>query len=286
MARKPLGRGIEALITANDAGESVRLEAGSIREIPIDQVVPSRFQPRTHFDAETLEELAESIRSQGIVEPVIVRQTQPNQPYELIAGERRLRAARMAGLTRIPAIVRELDDRSALELSLVENLAREELRPIDEARALLRLNREFGLSHDAIARRIGKSRPYVTNSIRLLDLPAQIIEMLERGELTAGQARPLLALDSQEAQIKLALKIAAENLTARKTEALVRAARPANKSVRSPDANLNTLVEELEQALKRRVRIFSGRGRRPGRIEIEYYSDDDLTALVTLLKNI
>lgn len=288
MARKPLGRGLEALIEGPRTpppGSS----AANVLDVPIDRISPSPFQPRTRFDSERLDELARSINSQGLIEPLIVRPT-PNasDSYQLIAGERRLRAARKAGLNVVPVLVRSLDDRRALEMSLVENLAREDLGPIDEARALLRLSREFGLPQEEIAQRIGKSRPYVSNAIRLLDLPAAIVEMIENGELSAGQARPLIALDEEQSQLEAARKIVASAVSARGAEAMARAMRPSGASPRrrTLEANLQALNDALQEALKRRVRIVAGKRGAAGRIEIEYYDDTDLTALVdSLLKH-
>jgi ParB family chromosome partitioning protein len=258
-------------------------------DVPVHQVVPSPFQPRRHFDAERLRELADAIRAQGIIEPLVVRmvaQAGLGDPrYELVAGERRLRAAREAGLETVPVVVRDFDDRTALEVSLVENLAREDLGAADEARALMRLAREFGLSHEQIALRIGKSRPYVSNTIRLLDLPDAVLQMLERGELTSGQVRPLLSLETPSAQIAAAREIAARGISARGAEEMSRhrqaQARPS--SARATDVHLQALVDGLQRALKRKVRVVRGRGKAPGRVEIEFYNDDDLTGLAAML---
>jgi ParB family transcriptional regulator, chromosome partitioning protein len=209
------------------------------------------------------------------------------QPYQLIAGERRLRAARLVGLERVPALLRELDDRGALEMALVENLAREELNPVEEGRALARLNQDFGQSHDDIAARIGKSRPYVSNAIRLLELPESVLDLIARGKLTVGQARPLLALASADAQIAAARGIVERGLTARGAEALAQEHRRRRTGSASraahDDPNLNALVEGLQRALKRKVRIIRKRGKSPGRIELDYYDENDLTVLASAL---
>jgi ParB family transcriptional regulator, chromosome partitioning protein len=291
MTRKPLGRGLNALI-GGSTGAALPRENPGITMAPIGSVVASPFQPRQHFDAERLQELTSAIRSQGVIEPLIVRRSADSARaggalYELIAGERRLRAARAAGLEAVPVILRDLDDRAALEMSLVENLAREELNPVEEGRALARLNREFGQSHDQIAARIGKSRPYVSNAVRLLELPESVLEMIARGELSAGQARPLLALASPEARLAAARRILEGGLTARHAEDLASAHRRQNGAAPQPrggsDPNLNAVAESLQRALKRKVRIVRGRGKRPGRIEIEYYGESDLTALAATL---
>jgi ParB family chromosome partitioning protein len=284
MTRKPLGRGLGALI--EDSGGQAP-SAGTALEVGLDAIAPSPFQPRRHFDSERLAELADAIRAQGIIEPLVVRPLSADHPgparYELIAGERRWRAARQAGLATVPIVVRELDDGAALEMSLVENLAREDLSPLEEARAFLRLAREFFLSHEQIADRIGKSRPYVSNAIRLLDLPEAVLEMLGRGEITPGQARPLLALETAQERIEAARQIAAQGISARGAEQLAAAARKpvrsAHGAIARSDPDLQALVDSLQRALKRKVRIVRQRGKAPGRMEIEFYDDDDLTAL-------
>jgi ParB family chromosome partitioning protein len=290
MIRRPLGRGLDALID-NTTAEAAAGGGVQIVMAAVGNIRPNPFQPRLHFDEERLQELARAITSQGVIEPLVVRPSSHSDngaaaQYELIAGERRLRAAKAAGLDAVPVIVRELDDRGALEMSLVENLAREELNPVEEGRAFQRLSGEFSLSHDEIAARIGKSRPYVSNAIRLLDLPAQVLELIARGALTAGQARPLLALGTPQARIAAALKIVEQGITARGAEEIASAhrRRRSGTSVRTAfDPNLNALVEGLQRALKRKVRILRRRGRTPGRIEIEYYDENDLTVLAAAL---
>jgi ParB family chromosome partitioning protein len=255
-----------------------------------DRIVASRFQPRQVFEPEALGELAAAIKAQGVVEPLIVRSSHGGN-YELIAGERRLRASQLAMLDRVPVIVRELDDRGALEMSLVENLLRENLNSVEEGNAFCRLNREFALTHEEIASRIGKSRTYVTNMIRLTELPPAVLEMINAGVLTAGQVRPLLTLQSADEQIEQARLIADGKLTARDAEQLVAVrkrsqskADPTRAETRShPDPNLKALTESIQRALKRKVQITQRRGRRPGRIELEYYNDDDLTILARTL---
>ena len=286
MMRKPLGRGLDALIE-NTLPEA---ETAQVLFVPIDEIAPCPWQPRTHFDPERLAELAAAIKSQGIIEPLIVRfyseAATGHEQYELIAGERRLRAARLAGLQKVPALVRDLDNRGALEMALVENLAREDLNAVEEGRALARLHKEFSQSHDEIAARIGKSRPYVSNSIRLLDLPEPVLEMIEQGKLTAGQARPLLTLGSADAQITAARGIVERGLTARGAEAIAsehRRKRNGAAPRRVDDPNLNALAEGLQRALKRKVRIVKRRGKHPGRIELDFYDDNDLTALASML---
>lgn len=299
--RKPLGRGLDALIdrtrpqfpepavaeTSDDAGS---VPQAALAHVAIDQIRPSPLQPRRHFDPDALEELANAIRAQGVIEPLVVRpviDAADGCRFELIAGERRWRASRIAGLDTVPVIVRDLDDHATLEMSLVENLLREDLNTIEEARAFVRLNRDFKLTHERIAERIGKSRTYVTNTIRLMELPLPIIEAIARRELTAGQARPLLALDSPDAQIAEAQKVAEGGLSSRQVEEIANARRtPKYGQGTRPsggDPNVNAVAESIQRALRRKVRIVSQRGKSPGRVEIEFYNDDDLTALARML---
>ena len=295
--RRPLGRGLDALIE-NTIADAVSAENTADREgarivmAALAQISPGPFQPRLVFDEERLQELARAIASQGVIEPLVVR-TAPGAAqisgvvrYELIAGERRLRAARIAGLEAVPVVIRELDDRGALEMSIVENLSREDLNAVEEARALKRLQAEFRLGHDEVAARIGKSRPYVSNAIRLLELPIEVLEMMVRGELSAGQARPLLVIDTPEAQLAAARKIVAGKISARGAEAIALAHRRhrAGDPPHAPgDPNLNALAEGMQRALKRKVRIVRRRGKTPGRIELDYYDENDLTALASAL---
>jgi len=300
MIRRGLGRGLDALIESTDgalaaASSPARpgIDGGGALIVELDQVMPSPLQPRRHFDSVRLQELAQAIRSQGIIEPLVVRPAAAadgdgSAPrYELVAGERRWRAARLAGLAVVPVVVRELDDHAALEMSLVENLMREDLNPVDEAHGFQRLVRSFAMSHDQVAARIGKSRPHVSNAIRLLDLPPAVLEMLERGELSAGQARPLLAMASAAAQTVAARRIVEGRISARGAEELAGAARRARggsmRGAAAIDPNLAALADGMQRGLKRKVRIVRARGRKPGRIEIEFYGVDDLTALAATL---
>jgi len=284
-----LGRGLDALIESTvPESEAQTVQILFVRP---DEIAPGPFQPRSHFDPDRLAELALAIKSQGIIEPLVVRfaptADEPGgQRYELIAGERRLRAARLAGLEKVPVVLHELDDRGALEMAIVENVAREDLNAVEEGRALARLHKDFAQSHDEIAARIGKSRPYVSNAIRLLDLPEAVLEMIARGDLTAGQARPLLALGSADAQLAAARGIVEGGVTARGAEAIAsehRRKRGGSAPRPTNDANLTALAEGLQRALKRKVRIVRKRGKSPGRIELDYYDDNDLTALASTL---
>ncbi|MDO8433203.1 MAG: ParB/RepB/Spo0J family partition protein [Candidatus Binatus sp.] len=299
MMRKPLGRGLDALIgnfsgaladsAPSNPTENFPGNGGLMMMIPVGQIVPGKYQPRLNFTKERMEELKRAIQSQGIIEPLIARRIEPGEDttprYELVAGERRLRAAREVGFEAVPVVVRELDDRAALEMALVENLAREELSAIEEGIAFKRLHKHFEQSHDEIAERVGKSRPYVSNTIRLLELPQEVIELIAGGQLSAGQARPLLSIGTSEGQIAAARGIVAGRISARGAEqigAAVRAGRAPSSRERENlegDPNENALAESMQRALKRKVRIVRARGNSAGRIEIEYYDDNDLTAL-------
>jgi ParB family transcriptional regulator, chromosome partitioning protein len=307
MTRRALGRGLDALIGSSEPEveneESQEIEANGHASAPIsnggpsitmvapDKIVASPFQPRRYFDPAKLEELINAIKSQGVIEPLVVRPSTSKDGtaiYELIAGERRLRASRDAGLAAVPVIVRDLDDRGALEMSLVENLLREDLNAIEEGRAFIRLSKEFSLTHEEIADRIGKSRPYVTNMIRLMELPLPVIDMIGRGELTGGQVRPLLTMGSPEAQVAAARSIVEGKISARGAEEIGAVAREVRngggeRALFENDANLNALADSMQRALKRKVRIIRQRGRKPGRIEIEYYDEEDLNALAEML---
>ncbi|MBF6560890.1 MAG: ParB/RepB/Spo0J family partition protein [Candidatus Binataceae bacterium] len=302
MIRKPLGRGLAALIESGARGEGAA-EAATLMMVAVEQIVPSPFQPRRYFDPDKLQELTEAIRAQGIIEPLIARPVAGDLAaprYELIAGERRLRAARAAGMTIVPVVVREADDHAALELSLVENLVREDLNAIEEGRAFVRLNREFNLSHEEIAARIGKSRPYVSNTMRLLELPLPVVEMIARGAITPGQARPLLSIESADEKLAAAARISEGGISARGAEQMAADRKPAPRDLvaravaagtraataglaPAPDANLGALADEIQRALRRKVKIARQHGRAPGRIEIEFYNDDDLTTVAQIL---
>jgi len=272
MTRKALGRGLSALL------REVETTATGLNAVALDLIDPNPFQPRRAFPEASLKELADSIRSSGVVQPVLLRPTDAR--YQLVAGERRWRAARLAGLETIPAVVRQFTDREALELSLTENLLREDLNPLEVARGLEVLLENYRLTHEEIAARLGVNRSTVTNTLRLLRLPRPVQEMLARGGIDAGHARALLALDSAAAQTKLAQMAAKRGLSVRQVEQMValRAAKaPGRKgaSVAPPlDPNVRAAVLELERTLGTRVKIVGSAKR--GRIEIKYFSAEDL----------
>jgi ParB family chromosome partitioning protein len=254
--------------------------AGS-SEAPIESIRPNPYQPRDAFDQESLAELAASIREQGLLQPLIVRRA--GEGFELIAGERRFRAAMMAGLERVPVTVRDANDRESLELALIENLQREDLNPIEEARAYQRLMEEFSLGQEEIARRVGKNRSTVSNAIRLLQLPPDVRARVESGALSAGHARSLLGLVSGEEQAEAADRVIRERLSVREVERLVRKrTRPISPAPVDPDRR--ALETDLSRELGTRVRLVPGKNG-AGRIEIEYYSAAELDGLLARLSN-
>ena len=285
MSKRRLGRGLDALLTEEYSEEP---EAGSrgVQEIPVDMIRPGAFQPRQRMDETALQELSESIRTQGIVQPVVVRAVEESGDYELIAGERRWRAAQLAGLDTIPAMVRELSDDQALEIALIENIQREELTPVEEARAFERLTKEFGLTHDALAEAVGRKRTTISNTLRLLRLPGEVQQALDEGVLRMGHARALLALEGDERLGEVAHEVVKKGLSVRATEDRVRkAAKEAEPGEGSGKAAANRKdpdVERLEQDLGERlgakVRITQRRNR--GRLEIEYSSLEELEGIV------
>lgn len=288
-SKKPsgLGRGLGALL----GDDVLKAESTGSLYLPISQVESCSSQPRKHFDEASLAELADSIREHGIIQPLTVRKLASGY-YQIIAGERRWRAARLAGLQEVPVIVMEADDRKAAELAMIENLQREDLNPIEEANGYKVLMSEYGLTQEEAAQRVGKSRPAVANALRLLTLPDPVHLLLEEGKLSAGHARAILAVPSGELQKKLAQKVIAEELSVRQTEALAKrlAAEPREaaepKSAAGPD--LSIYLREAEKTLAtrfgRKVHIINGR--KKGKIELEYYNPEDLNTLLELLEQL
>lgn len=275
--RRGLGRGLSALLPADEGA----------RTLPIDKLRPGRQQPRSAFDDAGLDDLAASIRAQGVIQPLIVTPADAGS-YTIVAGERRWRAAQRAGLKAVPVVVREVrDDRHQLELALVENLQRTDLNPMEEAEAFHSLQESFGLSHEAIAERVGRARPAVSNTLRLLKLPVEVQEMLRSGQLTAGQARPLLALDDAAAILAMAERAVREGLSARALEGLAAAAapRPAGrkkkKTTKPAEPHAAAAAERLTQLLQTKVEI--DRRRKGGQIRIQFHSEEELMRLYDLL---
>ncbi len=278
MAKKKdygLGSGLGALL-----GEE--RSAAPAETLPISRVEPRTGQPRTKFDDEALRELAESISQHGLLQPITVRALDGGY-YQIIAGERRWRAARLAGLTEVPVRILDADDRKAQELALVENLQREDLNPMEEARGYQTLMEEHGLTQEAVSRSVGKSRPAVANALRLLNLPEPIADMLEKGQLTTGHARALLPIEDRTLQLQAAKQVVEKGLSVRQTEALAAHLLKEPKA-KKPSATVDYAAQaslELGQALGRKVHIVDGR--KKGRIELEYYGADDREALLAAL---
>ena len=275
--KKGLGRGLSALIPAAPEPQQERAQL----EIAVDRITPSPFQPRRSFDDAKIEELASSIRNQGIIQPLVVRPK--GDQFELIAGERRWRAAMKAGLSRVPAVVRAASDHEALQLALIENLQREDLNPIEEANGYRRLQEEFRWSQEEMAEKVGKSRPAVANALRLLSLPTQVQQEVASGNLPAGQARALLGLQTEPLILSACRDVIAQGLSTRETEKLVRhlmIGRRRRRQVPLIDPDLRSIVEELQRLLGTRVRLMPKARSTKGKIEIEYYTLADLERII------
>lgn len=279
MNKKKLGRGLGELL-----GDALD-DTGRVMDISIDEISPNPWQPRRDFDEESLHALASSIRENGLIQPVVVRKKKDGT-YELAAGERRWRAAKMAGLTVIPAISKEYDDRSMAEMALVENLQRKDLNPVDEGMAYRKLMDEYGLTQEGISQKVGKSRPYVANMVRLLDLPEEVKDFLSKGQLTAGQARPLLGLESDAEKVQLARRIVKEGLSARKVEDIIREGKKPKKKEDPPAAAFMKAVEEklgLSVGSKVRIRIGKGKNAHKGTISISFSNDEEFQRIADIL---
>ena len=279
---KGLGRGLDALLGGGDRKSE---SAEVLRDVALTSLRPGRYQPRTRMDEASLAELAESIRARGVIQPIVARPVEDGR-YEILAGERRWRAARLAGLERIPTVVREVPDEAALGIGLIENIQREDLNPIEEANGLKRLIDEFKLTHEEVARAIGRSRAGVSNLLRLLDLSAVVQAMVQDGRLDMGHARALLAL-SRAKQVELAERIAQQGLSVREAERLVQgaAATPARhpRSAAPLDTDSRRLQEELAESLGATVKLKPRRGGK-GSLVIEYSSLDELQGIVGRLR--
>ena len=275
-----LGRGLNSLL--GDPGLNTQT-SGSVT-LPISQVEPGLNQPRKRFEPEALEDLAQSIRQHGIIQPLTVRRLSSGY-YQIIAGERRWRAAKLAGLVEIPALIIEADDRKVMELGLIENLQREDLNPAEEARGYQTLMDEYGLTQEQVAERMGKSRPAITNTLRLLSLTDEVLTMVEEGILSAGHARALLSLPSPALQLETAQKVVAEGLSVRQTESLVKAMQKEKKEKPKLSDEIFLYIGEAEKNLSghlgRKVKI-NHKGKK-GRIELEYYNEQDLESLLAAL---
>jgi ParB family chromosome partitioning protein len=268
-----LGRGLGALIPRTSAG---------LREVPVGDIRPNPWQPRTHFDQQELQELADSIREHGVLQPVLVSQ-QPDGTFQLITGERRWRAVQLAGLPTVPAMVKEATPQASLEMALVENIQRRDLNPLEEAHAYRQLLDEHGLTQERLAQRIGKSRVAVTNTLRMLHLPDAAREALANGEISEGHARAILMADGEEQRLQVLARVLDGHLSVRETEALAREINLPPRETAAPEAELapdpdtERLENAFRQALGTRVRLL--RGRHGGRLVIHFFSDEELQGI-------
>lgn len=281
MEKKALGKGLGALLPES-LPKILPIERETTLEIPLERIVPNRYQPRQTFKPGELSQLAESVKHNGVLQPVLVRR-KADGLYELIAGERRYRAAKLAGLKTIPAVVRNSSDGQSMELALIENLQREDLNPMEEARAYYRLVTEFGLTQEGLAQRFGKDRSSVANSLRLLNLPNEIKELVESMRISMGHAKVLLGLSRPELQLKLAKRILEEQLSVRQAEQLIASELKTGKS--KSTARKLTAYPDLEEKLRKRLGTKVGihKGRKGGRIEIHYFEPVELDRLVDML---
>lgn len=281
-----LGRGLDALMGGGPASLLETSEGGGVTMLPIAKVEANAAQPRKQFDAEALDSLTDSIATHGILQPITVRRL-PSGYYQIISGERRWRAARQAGLHEVPVLIVEADDRKVMELSLIENLQREDLNPMEEAAGYQKLMSDFGLTQEECAERVGKSRPAVANALRLLNLPEPIQAMVEDGRLSAGHARALVSVTDPVVQQKIAEKVAGDELSVRQTEQLVKQLTQPPKEPKAPKPDplgvdyAAVAAKELGDKLGRRVKIVTGR--RKGKLELEYYGVEDLNDLLEAL---
>lgn len=278
--RKALGRGLSALLGTPGSPEPGD-DSDKLREIDIDRILPNTEQPRKHFNEEALNELADSIRAHGLIQPLIV-QPLPDNFYQLIAGERRWRAAQRAGLMKLPAVIRESSPNASLEIALIENLQREDLNPIEEAQAYEKLIVEFGLTQEEVARRVGKNRVTITNMLRLLRLPQEVQQWIGEDRLTTGHAKALLSLTDLGAVVDMARKIISGSYSVRQAEMLVSrfGKGGGNNEAGAPEAadpNVKAAIHALEQALGTKVTIQESHGK--GRIELHFFSPDEMHRL-------
>jgi ParB family chromosome partitioning protein len=289
-AKKGLGRGFNSLLSENALEAETKTEGNGVLEIDINKISPNKNQPRSLFDESTISELAESIKNIGIIQPLTVKKID-DEYYEIIAGERRWRAARQAKLETVPVIVKDYSNLQAIEAALIENVQREDLNPLEEAITYNRLAEEFHLSQDAIASKVGKSRSTITNAIRLLKLDSRVQAFVRENKLSNGHARALLAIENGDIQFELAEEIIENDLSVRQTEDLVKAANAPKEEEKSIDSTIKNpeqiraylnIAKDLKSILGTKVNIKNGKNK--GKIEIEYYSDDELDRIVGLIK--
>lgn len=276
-SKRGLGRGLQALIPDIDEDSTKGVE-----NIKISDIEPNQFQPRKHFDDESLRELSNSIKEHGIIQPIIVRKV--DFGYQIVAGERRWRAAKLAGLKEIPAIIKDFDDQKVMEIALIENLQREDLNPIDEAKAYKSLMEQFNLTQEEISKRVGKSRSAIANSIRLLNLDEKVQNMLMEGKITTGHAKVILAVQDADKQNIIANKIVDKNLNVRETENLIKeVTSPKKKKRQINDIYIKEIEDNFCRFFGTKVKIIPGKNK--GKIMIEYYGEEDLSRLTELIIN-
>ncbi len=285
MSKKGLGKGLDALWFDNSTDNV--LSDGPIRTVSLQAVEPNKKQPRKYFDKEALQVLADSIAANGLLQPIVVRAVDGGR-YQIISGERRWRACRMAGLQEVPVVVREEDDRAALELGLIENLQREDLNVVEEAEGYRILMNEYSMTQEQVAAKVGKSRPAVANALRILALPEDVLNLVLTGDLTSGHARSLLPLCDAlppEEVYKIAKEVSDKVLTVRETEALVKAklGKKAPRPPKKKDVYLTELENSMTRSFGRKVKIQAPKGKAKGKIELEFYNTDDLNDLIARL---
>ncbi len=278
MAKKGgLGKGLDALFADNSTME----EEQGVQMLRLSEIEPNRNQPRKEFDREALQQLADSIREHGVLQPLLVRSIGESS-YQLVAGERRWRAARMAGMSEVPVIVKELDDTQAMEIALIENLQREDLNPIEEALGYQALIEQYGMTQEEVAKRVGKSRPAIANALRLLGLPQPILEMVKHGEITSGHARALLAFESEEEMLAVAQKIISYGLTVRDVERMAKPKEEKNQEPALSDSYFKEVEVALVHTLGRKIKVSEKKNGR-GIVQIEFFGKEDLEEIANLL---
>ncbi len=278
-----LGRGLDALFADNSVEENI---SASAVKLSLNEIEPNKDQPRKTFDEKALSELADSIAQHGVIQPLLVR-PMPDGSYQLVAGERRWRAARRAGLSEVPVVIREMSDSEMMELALIENLQREDLNPIEEAEGLQQLIHTYGLTQETAAARVGRSRPAIANALRLLSLPTPILELTRDGKISAGHARALLSLNDEEKMVEIADQILKKEISVREVERLAKAAAKEKKQPENHPLRRDTFYDEVELALTnslgRRIKVNLNKKENRGTIEIEFFDQNDLTDLSRLL---
>ncbi len=289
MIKKGLGKGINALISVYDDEEDVKENvsretlSNAVNEIDINEIIANPNQPRKHFDEDALNDLAKSIKVHGVIQPIVINKKQDGK-YLIIAGERRWRASKIAGLKTIPAYIRDFTDKQIKEISIIENLQREDLNPIEAAKAIKQLMEEYKLTQEAVAERIGKSRSVIANTVRLLTLPIEVVKYIEEDKLSAGHAKVLVALENQEEQVKIANVAVAKKMSVREIEKLVKALNnPTKERPKSEQSlELREMINEMQRVFSTKVSAIGNDNK--GRIYIDYYSKDDLDRINDLIQ--